>query len=92
MVKKGIQKFEIILDKQPSVYYIGETVSGRVRLELQKPIKIKCIQANLFGRSNMYVRIHSRRSRRKSHTRHVRKHETFIKKAITLWGDGKKSS
>ena len=84
MVKKAIQKFEITLDKQPSVYYIGETVSGHVILQLQKPVKIKSIQANLFGRSTMHVRIRSN-----NHTHHIIKNETFIQKETTLWGDRK---
>lgn len=84
MVKKAIQKFEIALDKQPSVYYVGETISGHIRLELKKLVKIKSIQANLFGRSNTVIEIRSN-----NHSYYIRKHETFIEKALLLWGDSK---
>ncbi|XP_011300860.1 arrestin domain-containing protein 2-like [Fopius arisanus] len=75
----GLQLFEVLLDKTQHVYYTGQIVSGKVKLQLDSPISGMVVKLECRGEGQVYFTNRSTGFRRK-----VSAQETYLHDVIYL--------
>ncbi|XP_076662134.1 arrestin domain-containing protein 17 isoform X2 [Halictus rubicundus] len=83
----GFQNIDIVLDNPQQVYYSGQTVSGRVLLNVTEPVIVLGIRLKYKGEAQVYFTDRSAGIRRKFSA-----FENYLHVETYLAGDGKEKS
>ncbi|KAH3836787.1 arrestin domain-containing protein 3-like [Dreissena polymorpha] len=80
MPKRNLQ---ILIDNQKTVYFPGDTITGRVQFDVDEPLKVRSIVLKFVGWANVHW-TEQRSSGKSSHTVHFRSHEDYFNFSHTL--------
>ncbi|XP_069691686.1 arrestin domain-containing protein 17-like [Periplaneta americana] len=85
----GLKNLELIFDNSQRTYYSGQTVSGRLIVDIDAPKNLRSITAKFKGEAECHwSERHSRQrnGKRESYTVHYRGHEQYFEQRIKLFG------
>lgn len=83
----GKEIFQIILDNQSGVFYPGQSVSGRVELQVKDDLKVTAIYITFKGYANVHWS-ESQGSGKNRRTRHYSANESYFDTKVCLFGKG----
>lgn len=78
-----ILSFVVNIEKNPLIFFPGQTIVGTVTLILTKSIKLKAVKVQMYGGASTHVRYKDG-----NQTKVVYKEEKFMDKTLILFGPG----